>query len=204
MRTAPDAIHSPVGQTGSLPNPPPTTSNTLTTVPPRFVVDENQQPTDVVLTVCEWREVEEGTHHSRRTSSISTMRSADRTVKRTRKGGALKALSPSATGFPLASESVVRVASIARTAAVTAFRSCASSYRSTNSASASGRQMTVYRFIDHAMTRVARARQRSIVPAVRQLLGSKRVRSRDQKMAGQKTRAGCPWDQGSRRSLGLP
>lgn len=31
----------------------------MSTVHPRFVVDENQQPTDVVLTVAEWREVEE-------------------------------------------------------------------------------------------------------------------------------------------------
>jgi hypothetical protein len=31
----------------------------MSTVHPRFVVDENQQTTDVVLTVAEWREVEE-------------------------------------------------------------------------------------------------------------------------------------------------
>jgi hypothetical protein len=31
----------------------------MSTVHPRFVVDENQQLTDVVLTVAEWREVEE-------------------------------------------------------------------------------------------------------------------------------------------------
>jgi hypothetical protein len=31
----------------------------MSTVHPRFVVDENQQAIDVVLTVAEWREVEE-------------------------------------------------------------------------------------------------------------------------------------------------
>lgn len=31
----------------------------MSTVHPRFVVDENQQPTDVVLTFAEWREVAE-------------------------------------------------------------------------------------------------------------------------------------------------
>jgi hypothetical protein len=31
----------------------------MSTVHPRFVVDENQQPTDVVLTLAEWREVAE-------------------------------------------------------------------------------------------------------------------------------------------------
>ena len=31
----------------------------MNTVHPRFVVDENQQPTDVVLTFSEWREVAE-------------------------------------------------------------------------------------------------------------------------------------------------
>ena len=31
----------------------------MNTLHPRFVVDENQQPTDVVLTFSEWREVAE-------------------------------------------------------------------------------------------------------------------------------------------------
>ena len=31
----------------------------MNTVHPRFVVDENQQPTDVVLTFSEWRKVSE-------------------------------------------------------------------------------------------------------------------------------------------------